>query len=362
MLKVCICGGGNLAHALAAVAASNPGVRVRILTRRPELWGAEIRAGFQDMVVIGRPSMVTADAAAAIAGAQLVLIAAPAFAHRDILASIRAHVTLGVWIGALPAPGFFDWTAAALLGGRARIFGSQRSPYNCRVAEMGSLVEIVGIVPRLAVATIPGADFSELAEMIAGAFGLVVDKLDNFLCVTLAPSPSIFHSSRLYAFLRSWDGSPLSKEPLFYEDWDDDASEIYLACDAELQGLCNALPLDMSGIPPAHSYYGTYSVLSLTRRIRGLQGLCGIPMPTRTLNGLRYPDLGNRIFREDFPFGLRAIRATAKLSNVATPMLDLIDAWSQSPPVVTPAGNHAHDCTAAIRSCSLGDLISRSTS
>lgn len=226
---------------------------------------------------------------------------------------------------------------------------------------MGSSVEIIGIVPRLGVATIPKVDYPELAEIITRTFGLIVDKLDNFLCVTLAPSSTIFHPSRLYAFLRNWDGSPLPKEFLFYEDWDDDASEIYLACDAELQSLCNVLPVDTSGISPVHSHYGTNSVPSLTRRIRGLSGLRGIPMPMLSLDGIRCPDLSNRVFREDFPFGLRAIRATARLANMATPMLDLIDTWSQRSPIAAPIGNGSHDCTAAIRGCSLNDLIARSS-
>src|SRR4051812_38462370 len=116
-LKVCICGGGNVAHAFAAVMGANPDVSVRIATARPEVWSTEVHGIHGRLAVVGRPELVTANIAVATAAADLVLVAAPAFAHRDILAKIRHFVAPGTWVGALPAPGFFDWAAASELPG-----------------------------------------------------------------------------------------------------------------------------------------------------------------------------------------------------------------------------------------------------
>src|SRR6266481_983765 len=121
-LRVCICGGGHVAHALAAVMGANPDVSVRIATRRPEAWSTELHGVHRGLVIIGRPELVTADLAVAIDGADLVFIAAPAFAHRSIMAGIKDFVAPRTWVGALPAPGFFDWAAASELPG-SRIFG-----------------------------------------------------------------------------------------------------------------------------------------------------------------------------------------------------------------------------------------------
>jgi hypothetical protein len=37
---VAICGGGNLAHgSIAAIGHQNPGFKINLLSRRPEVWG-----------------------------------------------------------------------------------------------------------------------------------------------------------------------------------------------------------------------------------------------------------------------------------------------------------------------------------
>jgi hypothetical protein len=340
---------------LAAVMGANPDVSVRIATRRPELWSTELLGVHGRLAIIGRPELVTANLAVAIAAADLVLIAAPAFAHRGILAGIRDFIAPRTWVGALPAPGFFDWAAASEVPG-CRIFGAQRSPYNCRVTIPGREVEIIGIVPSLAVAVLPRHSAAELVDMLGMALSLPIDVLDNFLCATLAPSPSIFHPARMYSLFKDWDGSATFDDvPLLYEDWDDAASELYLRCDAELQDVCNRLPLDMSRVIAASSYYGVSTASALTARIRGLAGLRGLAVPMRrTANG-NLPDIHSRLFREDFPFGVEAVRMVAALAGIETPVLDEIHAWSRRPPIAPQ--QPLAGCAARIQGRNLDDLV-----
>jgi NAD/NADP octopine/nopaline dehydrogenase, alpha-helical domain len=357
-LEACICGGGHVAHALAAVLGANPDVALRILTRRPALWSPEVHGIHGGLVVVGRPKYITADAAVAVAGADLVLIAAPAFAHHDILTAIREFIAPHAWIGALPAPGFFDWAVADRP--HRRIFGAQRSPYNCRVTRMGREVEIIGVVPRLAVAVSPRDAAAELLALLGTALSLPIDPLDNFLCATLAPSPTIFHPARMYSLLKDWDGTQsFDHVPLLYEHWDDAASEVYLRCDSELQAVCQRMPLEMSGVAPAVTYYNAGTPAALTSRIRALAGLRGIAMPMRNVGGRNLPDLCSRFFLEDFPFGMEAVRTVAALAGVETPMLDALDAWSRSPPIAgagRPVG-----CSSRIVGRSLDELVRRAS-
>jgi len=45
ILKVAVCGGGNLAHGTVAVVGhNNPKYQINVLSRRPELWAPEIKA------------------------------------------------------------------------------------------------------------------------------------------------------------------------------------------------------------------------------------------------------------------------------------------------------------------------------
>lgn len=359
-LKVCVCGGGNVAHALAASIGANPDAAVTILTRQPQLWGAQIHAVHGDVVVVGQPKTVTADPAEAVADADLILVAAPAFAHAAILAAIARFVSPRVWVGALPAPGFFDWAASSILPPGTRIFGAQRSPYNCRIAVEGHQVEVLGVVPRLAVAASPRRQFPQLAALLSEALLMPIDELDNFICVTAAPSPAIFHPARLFSLLRGWDGRRgFATAPSFYEDWDDEASRLYLKCDGELQAVCQTLPLDMSGVVPARAYYGASTPVALTARIRGLQGLRGVPAPMRRVGDRYFPDLHSRFFQEDFAFGIRAIRLIAGLAKIETPVLDTIDAWSQSPPIAVPSHPAPAGCVERVRGRSLDDIIRR---
>lgn len=362
-LEVCICGGGHLAHALTAVIGANRDVAVRVLTRRPELWDAQVEAVYDNLVVIGRPRLVTSSPAAAAADCDLVLVAVPAFAHCAVLGAIAPFISPRTWVGALPAPGFFDWAAASILPAGTPIFGAQRSPYNCRIKVPGRQVEILGIVPRLPVAALPNRRFGDLAALIAATMAFPVEMLDNFLCVTLGPSSTIFHPARLFSFFDGRDDSAhVEDTPLFYQDWDDAASRVYLACDRELQSVCEALPIKMSGVVPACAHYGVSSPSALTARIRNLPGLRGIPLPMqRTRNGYA-PDWHSRFFTEDFPFGLRAVRLVAALAKVETPLLDTIDAWSQHPPITAATARVEPDCGARLQGCSLADIVRRATS
>jgi opine dehydrogenase len=355
-IRVCICGGGHVAHALAAVMGANPDVSVRVATRNPGAWSAELHGVHGGLVVVGRPELVTADVAVALDGADIVLLAAPAFAHREIMTKIRRFVAPRSWVGALPAAGFFDWAAASELP-EARIFGAQRSPFNCRVTIPGREVDILGVVPRLAVAASPRRFAAELVNMLGVALSLPIDLLDNFLCVTLSPSSSIFHAARMHALLTDWDGSRTYQDvPLFYEDWDDAASELYLRCDAELQTVCRRIPLDMSGVTPASRHYGVSTASALTARIRSLEGLRGIAVPMQMNGKGNLPDVRNRYFLEDFPFGVEAVRTVAALAGIETPTLDEIDAWSQRPPIAPPQGTRA-GCASRVCGRSLNDLV-----
>lgn len=360
-LEICVCGGGHVAHALAAVMGANAAISVTVVTRRPETWHAEIHAVYRDLVLVGRPARITADYASA-AGADVIIIAAPAFAHRSIMAAIRPFLAPDTWVGALPAHGFFDWLAASTLGPHARIFGSQRPPYNCRITIPGREVEILGIAASLPIAAAPRRDIGQVQAFLESALSLPITALDNFLSVTLAPLPSILHPARLFTLLRDWDGcTPFERVPLLYEDWDDAASATYLAFDAELQAVCAGLPLDMSDVVPVRSHYGISTASALTSRIRSLPGLRGIAAPMRAAAGGHLPDLHSRVFLEDFPFGLKAIRLVAALVGVETPTLDTVEAWWRLPPIAPSIPAAAADCSERVNGRRLEELIAAAT-
>lgn len=144
---VAICGGGNGAHVAAAYLA-HKGVRVHVLTRHPERWGDAVEvttagSSWEDRgSFVGRLALVSKHAKHAIPEADVVIVAAPANAHPDILAAVAPHLKRGAKLGALFAQGGFDWAAKKALGedGLADLdllFGLQNIPWICKAYEYG---------------------------------------------------------------------------------------------------------------------------------------------------------------------------------------------------------------------------------
>ena len=143
---VTICGGGNGAHVAAGYLASK-GVRVQILTRQPERWGEQIEITTKGSSweergdIIGRIHLVSKHAKNVIPQSDVIIVAAPANAHPDILRSIAPYVRKGTAVGALFAQGGFDWAAKKALGDKLGdlelLFGLQNIPWICKAYEYG---------------------------------------------------------------------------------------------------------------------------------------------------------------------------------------------------------------------------------
>jgi hypothetical protein len=214
---VAICGGGNGAHVAAGYLASK-GLRVHVLTRKPNNWGEEIHISTQGCSwqdkgdIIGRLTLVTGSAKHAIPTADIVFVAAPANAHPSILENIAPYLKHGVVLGALFAQGGFDWAAKRALGNEKleslhMLFGLQNIPWICKATTYGKKAKIIGPKKCLYVAAYPVERASEGARVIEDLFDIPCSTVANFLNLTLTPSNQIIHPARYYAIFRDWDGT-----------------------------------------------------------------------------------------------------------------------------------------------------------
>lgn len=330
-VKFCICGGGNLAHALVAVLGSLPYTEVSLLTRSPARWGSRVRLLYQDeLELFGRLTCVSSDPSEVIPDANVIILSLPSFARRSVLRGIYPFIKETAWVGSIPGWGGFDWEARQELGRAFKIFGVHRTPYICRVVDYGESVYVSGVSPELFLSAIPRASTEDISALIKDALNIPVVRLDNYLSVTLTPSNSVCHPVRLYSLFSEWEeGIFYEREFLFYEEWDELASEMFIKCDRELQNICRALPLDMSWVPPILKHYRAATATELTQRMRGIRALKGIHAPLReTLAGF-VPDLDSRFFTEDIPYGMFVIRCVGQIAGVPTPTFDHIINWSQ---------------------------------
>ncbi|MBA1443725.1 MAG: NAD/NADP octopine/nopaline dehydrogenase family protein [Chromatiales bacterium] len=333
-VRIAICGGGNVAHVLAGLLSQRKGLEIRVLTRKPDLWGESIRVlDDQNRSTTGRPHLISNQASEVISGADLVILALPAYARAAVLSMIAPHLTGNVWVGSLPGSGGFDWLAQKALRGASAnvsIFGAQRVPHISRIIHYGS--EVLGCAKKegIAIAAIPRSRCSEIASILEDLLQMPVSCLNNFLEITLATSNPILHPARMYTLFHDYKRDRFWQESiLFYEGWDDAASELLVRMDREVHDIFTHIPLDLSYILPLLEHYGVRNAQELTHKISGITSFKGIPTPMlETENGF-VPDFQSRYFSEDIPFGLLIIKGVAAITGTPTPLIDTVLTWAQ---------------------------------
>lgn len=334
-MRIAICGGGsNVAHVLAGLLSQQNGLEIRVLTRKPDLWGESIRVlDDQERCTSGRPHLISNQASEVIPGADLVILALPAYARAAVLRTIAPHLTGNVWVGSFPGSGGFDWAAQKALQGASAcvsIFGAQRVPYISRIIHYGR--EVFGSPKKegIAIASIPQSRCSEIASILEGILQMPVSCLNNFLEITLATSNPILHPARMYTLFHDYETDRFWQERiLFYEDWDAATSELLIRMDREVHDIFARIPLDLSGITPLLKHYGVQNAQELTLKISGIASFKGIPTPMLGTEAGFIPDFQSRYFTEDIPFGLLVIKGVAAITGAATPAIDTVLTWAQ---------------------------------
>jgi len=351
-MQVTICGGGNAAHTLAALISARQDYWVNIYTPlddEVERWCQGIEAGggitaiSQDGVLAGRPQRVSDDPAAVVPGSRLVLLALPAFAHEIILKDIAPFLDDGVWVGALPARGGFDWAARDVLGNGGRsviLFGLQTLPWACRIRDYGREVEILGTKSEVDLAAWPADDGIEVAALLSDLLGVPICPISNFLSLTLASTGQLIHPGVMYGLFRDWDGRCYDEAPLFYQGIEARTAHILQGLSDEVQLLRARLEerfptLDLSAVLPLYdwllrSYRDSIgdcsSLLNCFVTNSGYAGLRAPMHPTQ--EGLA-PDFQARYLSEDVPYGLIVIRGIAELADLPMPNIDRVITWAQ---------------------------------
>jgi opine dehydrogenase len=333
-VRIAICGGGNVAHVLAGLLSQRKGLEIRVLTRNPDLWGASIRVlDDQDRSTTGRPHLISNQASEVIPGADLVILVLPAYVRAAVLEMIAPHLTGNVWVGSFPGSGGFDWLAQKALqdaSASVSLFGAQRVPHISRIIHYGR--EVFGSPKKegIAIAAIPQSRCSEIASILEDVLQMPVSCLNNFLEITLVTSNPILHPARMYRLFHDYEVGRFWRERiLFYEGWDDAASELLIRMDREVHEIFACIPLDLSRILPLLEHYGVGNAQELTRKICGIASFRGIPTPMLETEDGFIPDFQSRYFTEDIPFGLLIIKGVAAITGTATPVIDTVITWAQ---------------------------------
>jgi len=336
-MNICICGGGNLGHVVTGYLAAKRKYVVSLLTRHPERWNQTLQIHTPEGKTLeGAIDRISASPAELIPDADLVLLCLPGYAIASMLQAIRPYLKPQVAVGSVVSSTGFFFEAMAILPASTILFGFQRVPFIARIGEYGRSAHLLGRKPSLSMATfsIPFGGVKRgkwLDATISEMFDTPVTLLDSYYEVSLTNSNPLLHPSRLYSLWKDWhEGIVYPRVPLFYEEWTDEAAQLYIDMDCELQALLSQLSVTPGAIPTVLDYYESTDAPSLARKLRSIEAFKGIKAPMKAVEGGFVPDFQNRYFTEDFPYGLAIIHRLLHEHHIECPHIDQVMEWGSN--------------------------------
>ena len=260
MVVALICGGGNGAHVMAGIAATQPNMEARVLTLygdEAEQWTKNMEpegltvvdtTGTTEKNIVSRPSKVSKIPEEVVPGCDVILFAVPAFAHEQYLNALRPHIKPGTIVVGIPGQAGFEFAVRGIWGDLAKqctIMNFITLPWNCRLVDFGKKVLMMSVKEALPgciqLSTPPPAnDPVAVTQSVLGARPVLEPK-GHSLGISLSPSNPILHPTIMYGTWHNWDGKPLDKKPLFYNDLSEESAALLSGCSDEVCATAKAL-------------------------------------------------------------------------------------------------------------------------
>lgn len=328
-MKITVAGGGNIGTQFAAHCA-NKGHEVTIYTSRPSDFSSHVAVVNRQGDIIAEGNVTITDRLEdAVKETDLLFVATPAFMADSIANKITGNIKKDAKICLVPGTGGMECAFIKALDRGCVIFGLQRVPAVVRTLQYGHTVCATGYRELLHAAAIPSSRTEECARIIQGIFDIECATIENYLGVTLTPSNPILHPSRLYTMFKDYKpGDVYQRNPLFYEEWEDESSQLLFAMDEEEQNICAALSeFDLTCVRSLKLHYESDTPQKLTQKIRSIAGFKGIYTPMVQVENGFVPDFNSRFFTADFPFGLKILLQVAQFAGVEAPNMSKVYEW-----------------------------------
>ncbi|MBR6019164.1 MAG: NAD/NADP octopine/nopaline dehydrogenase family protein [Lachnospiraceae bacterium] len=329
-MRITIVGGGNIGTQFA-VHSAEKGHEVTVYTSTPDIYSGRLNIVNEQGITTheGNIKLATNDPQRAFRDAELIMVTVPSTVMNAVADAIYDNTDSGTMIGVVPGNGGSECAFKKCIDRGNTFFGIERVPAIARLVQKGRTVKSTGYRDELHVAALPKSNGQKCAEIIGAIFDKRCVVIPDFLTLTLTPSNPILHTTRLKTLFKDWKpGKTYSSMPLFYEEWDDESSELLLACDAEVQEICKALSeFDLKYVKSLKVHYESPTAEAMTRKLSSIQAFKGLPTPTVGVDGGLIPDLHSRYFTADFSYGLSIIKQVAVFARVATPNIDETLNW-----------------------------------
>lgn len=331
-MRICICGGGNLGHVVAGFIAAQNRYEVTVLTRQPERWSSKIIVETPSGEELsGNLHGVYSSPQEAVRGADIVLLCLPGFSIREVLLQIKGHLEPSAAVGSVVSSTGFFFEAMNVLPSTTVLFGFQRVPFISRIKDYGHRAHLMGYKTCLHLAVERLNEKENLRLALETMLRTPIRLLNSYYEASLSNSNPLLHPSRLYSLWHNWhEGEVYSRVPLFYEEWTEEAAQLYIDMDKELQTLLQVLPVTPGSVATVLEFYESSDAVSLARKLRSIEAFKGIAAPMRKVDGGYIPDFNSRYFREDFPYGLEIVSRLAHDKGIPSPTIDRVCKWGLS--------------------------------
>ena len=329
-MKVTVVGGGNIGTQFA-VHFAEKGHDVMIFTSNPQVFETHLCIVNDEGTIIheGDIRMATDDERTAFSSRDLILITYPSNYMRKAADAMRPYVNKETVIGAIPGNGGSECVFREFIENGSTFFLLERVPSVARLVRRGCSVRCTGYRNELHLSALPRAKAGECSALIQSVFDIECKTIPYLLNMSLTPSNPILHTSRMRVIFSDYKpGVYYDRVPLFYEEWNDESSDLLMKCDDEVQAICKALPEQhLNYVKSLRDHYESYTVEAMTAKLSGIASLKGITTPSVEINGRYIPDLHSRYFTADFSYGLALIRQVAEFAGVSTPNIDEVSDW-----------------------------------
>ncbi len=317
-LTIAILGSGNVGQAMAGHLASQ-GYHVHLYSR----WEAELRPIRQmggiylqgELSGQGRPHVLTTDMQEAIDGTTLVMVTAPAFAHRFFSTELAERVTNDHTVVFHPGVlgSSLEFLSLLAAKGRPKILTAETetSAYTCRLVEPGR-VFVSAMKPSVDVAAVPASDTGRVVELLKRYFGGRYTPGSDVLTTGLNNTNPVYHCP---PSLLNFSGIEQGVAQPFHALVTTSIARVIDAVDRERLALGDALGVKLESWWNflARTYDATDG--DLVERVRKASLRRPFPAP-------RSPK--DRYLTEDIPFGLVPWSSIAHEIAVPTPVMDAL--------------------------------------
>lgn len=325
-MKICIVGAGNIGLVLASILSLHEKHEIIVYTHKifdvSELKFEDVE---NNIKYENLNFKLETDLEKALTNTDYVFCTYPAFLRKNFIDKSKEYYSKDCKLGFIPGYGGAEYMCKELVNKGVIVFGLQRVPFVARQTDK-KIATCLSRKSNIYVASIPRNKLDEICYELTELININAIALNEYLAVTLAPSNPLLHLSGVYNVFKDYKkGDSFDRQLMFYEEWNDETSELLIQYDSELQEICARMkPLNLEEIVSLKEYYESSTSEDMTKKLKSINAFKVVQVPLIEKNGKFFPDFESRMFLEDFPYGIAIIKYFAVLTDVDTPTIDKI--------------------------------------